>query len=822
MKKTKHSRPTLWAPIRTPFSTCSRALLTNCDALMTHFRTLFTSPHSFRYVPAIMLSSLGFFSQLLGTLPAVAQEMPYALSLVPSTPRSTETFVFGESTNPDGHTVAVDSKGLLMDGEPVIPVMGEMHFSRVPETEWRDELLKMKSGGITVVATYIFWNHHEGQPNVWDWAGRKDLRRFVQTAQDCGLQVVIRVGPFCHGEAYLGGIPDWLVALSRSDKRQYALRSLAPGFMAEVKELYEQIFQQIEGLQWKDGGPIIGMQIENECRGPWPYMHALKEMAVTIGFDLPFMTRTGWPRMNGVATYGELLPLYGDYADGFWDRDLTDMPGDYRKAFDFRQSRISTVIATETFSKEELAKADENDDAHARTGAGTRIPYPYFTCELGGGMMPSYHRRIHIFGTDALALAVCKVGSGSNLPGYYMYHGGTNPDNDRHPMNEMQCTPFTNYNDLPHKTYDFQAPLGEMGQTGDSYHPLRLFHTFLSEWGAVLNGMDPQFPADRRPLRWAVRSDGQSGFVFVSNYLRLSEDKCIDDVRFCLRRTDGTTLTFPRRPVSVPAGASFVLPFGLTVCEGTDSRSAVIVDYATAQPFCRLADGTVVFVEIASIQPEISVNGNVHRPKLNKPFRLCGQPFLVLSAEKAKQAYKTADGIIVYLKDAIPLDDNRIQQWTTAAAKVTATPLCDAQPPRAMRIGAAGVAEQPNDDEWNAAASWLLTWDDGELAATDDNATAEDQFLQIDYRGDCARIYADGKLVEDNFWNGRPMLVRASDLRRADGTPKRVELHILPLSKAYPIYLQPAQHAVLDASDDPMLSLDGIHILCRRNSVRAN
>ncbi len=107
---------------------------------------------------------------------------------------------------------------------------------------------------------------------------------------------------------------------------------------------------------WKDGGPVVGVQIENESRGPWDYLEALKNIAVKAGFDVPFYTRTGWPALRGKEVFGQLLPLYGDYADGFWDRKLEDMPGSYADAFIMRDKRMSSAIATETFSKEELSE----------------------------------------------------------------------------------------------------------------------------------------------------------------------------------------------------------------------------------------------------------------------------------------------------------------------------------------------------------------------------------------------------------------------------------------------------------------------------------
>jgi hypothetical protein len=113
------------------------------------------------------------------------------------------------------------------------------------------------------------------------------------------------------------------------------------------------------------------------------------------------------------------------------------------------------------------------------------------------------------------------------------------------------------------------------------------------------------------------------------------------------------------------------------------------------------------------------------------------------------------------------------------------------------------VAEQPAEADFAAAAAWNLP-----VPAV---ADPEDWFLEVDYDGDVARVYADGRLVEDNFWNGRRMLVRVSDL-----AGRSAELRILPLRKDAPIYLQTAQRAVLDAaSGDTLLALRGIRLIHR-------
>ncbi|MBO6013468.1 MAG: beta-galactosidase [Bacteroidales bacterium] len=715
------------------------------------------------------------------------------LQLKPGTPRSKETFAFGTSANGKGGSLLVDNKGFIMDGKGVIPVMGEIHFSRVPRKEWKTELLKMKAGGVNIVATYIFWIHHEATEGQFDWTGNKDLRAFVQTCQEAGLPVVLRVGPFCHGEVYLGGIPEWLVDKAAADPKQYKLRSTAPGFLAATRKLYEEIFGQVDGLLYKQGGPIVGMQIENECRGPWPYYMALKDIALQQGFDLPFYTRTGWPKLNGREEFGKLLPLYGDYADGFWERTNKDMPGGYPNAFVFKSGRVSENIATETFKASEL-----KDDGTPATSS--QLTYPYLTCELGGGMQTAYHRRVRIFPKDALALAICKVGSGSNLPGYYMYHGGTNPG--RH-LSEIQASKVTNYNDLSEINYDFQAPLGQMGQYNESYHWTRRFHLFLSNFGEELRDMDPQFPAgnleDGRKdsaLRYAVRTDGKSGFVFVNNYMRMFPLSDKEGVRFLFTTADGQKITFPR--FDILKDEAFVLPFGLRFCNQT-------IDWATAQPLMKLEgkEPVLVLAQIRGIEPQISVDGQVFSLSTKQPVRTFkGWSVRLLSVEESLKAYQFGNQL--YLSDIPLFEDEKGRIWQeefrltdrTVSVQQTASH----QGLREVKTGGAKVAERPTDADFEKAAVWTL----GDLDRLSDY-----DLLQVDYQGDVARVYADGQLVQDNQWNGNPMLVRVSDLKG-----KRAEIRILPLGKDYPVYLQPDERKVLaEAPDGLLCQLKQVHVI---------
>ncbi|MCI7045948.1 MAG: beta-galactosidase, partial [Prevotella sp.] len=144
-----------------------------------------------------------------------------------------------------------DEKSLIFDGKRVVPVMGEIHYSRLPENEWSEEIEKMKEGGVTMIATYVFWNHIEEQEGIFDWHGQRNLRLFIEKCKQADIPVILRLGPFCHGEVRNGGIPDWM--FSKGCK----MREENKTFMYYAERLYRQIFTQVQGLQWKDGGPVV-------------------------------------------------------------------------------------------------------------------------------------------------------------------------------------------------------------------------------------------------------------------------------------------------------------------------------------------------------------------------------------------------------------------------------------------------------------------------------------------------------------------------------------------------------------------------------------
>lgn len=147
---------------------------------------------------------------------------------------------------------------------------------------------------------------------------------------------------------------------------------------------------------------------------------------------------------------------------------------------------------------------------------------PYACCEMGGGMACYYYYRFQLPYESVDAMANIKIASGCNFLGYYMYRGGSNPKGEKTPyLNECQC---------PKISYDYQAAMWEYGQLRPSYFRLKALHYFVRNFEKTLCDMvtvlpeGPQEidPKDQDTLRYAVRINGENGFLFLNNY----QDHC--------------------------------------------------------------------------------------------------------------------------------------------------------------------------------------------------------------------------------------------------------------------------------------------------------
>lgn len=114
----------------------------------------------------------------------------------------TVVLCFAVTTGADqrSFTIDYDNDQFLKDGEPFRYVSGGMHYFRVPPEFWRDRLKKFKFGGLNAIQTYVEWSSHEPHPGVYDFEGINNITRFLTEAQEEGLLVILRVGPYICAE----------------------------------------------------------------------------------------------------------------------------------------------------------------------------------------------------------------------------------------------------------------------------------------------------------------------------------------------------------------------------------------------------------------------------------------------------------------------------------------------------------------------------------------------------------------------------------------------------------------------------------------------
>ncbi|MBY9064914.1 beta-galactosidase [Sphingomonas yunnanensis] len=178
-------------------------------------------------------------------------------SLVLATAALTAAPVAAQPAAP--HRFEVSGTGFLMDGKPYQVISGELHYVRIPRAYWRDRLRKAKAMGLNTITTYAFWNVHEPRPGQYDFGGQNDLAAFIRAAQQEGLNVILRPGPYVCAEWELGGYPSWLLK-----DRRLALRSTDRAYTAAVERWMLRLGQEVRPLLLRNGGPIVAVQLENE------------------------------------------------------------------------------------------------------------------------------------------------------------------------------------------------------------------------------------------------------------------------------------------------------------------------------------------------------------------------------------------------------------------------------------------------------------------------------------------------------------------------------------------------------------------------------
>jgi len=353
------------------------------------------------------------------------------------------------ATGQTKHTFAITDGNFVLDGKPIQIHSGEMHYARIPKPYWRHRLKMMKAMGLNAVATYVFWNYHETAPGVWDFkTGNKDIAEYIKIAQEEGLYVILRPGPYVCAEWEFGGYPWFLQKVPGM-----IIRGNNPQYLAATKAYFTALYGQVKKLLITNGGPIIMVQGENEF-GSYvaqrkdialeehkKYSAAVFQQLKDVGFNVPFFTSDGSWLFEGGALPGALPTANGE-------DDVTKL-------------------------KEIVNKYND--------GKG-----PYMVAEFYPGWLDHWAEEFPKVSTESVVKQTQKYLDGGVSFNYYMVHGGTN----------FGFTSGANYDgnhdiqpDLT--TYDYDAPISEAGWGTEKYNALR---TLLK------NPKTPEVPAKIRVI----------------------------------------------------------------------------------------------------------------------------------------------------------------------------------------------------------------------------------------------------------------------------------------------------------------------------------
>ncbi|MDP9176000.1 MAG: beta-galactosidase [Planctomycetota bacterium] len=363
---------------------------------------------------------------------------------------------------PSPDRIRYDSQCMTIEGKDILIFSGAFHYFRCPKELWADRFAKIKAAGFNTVETYIAWNMQEAkQPAGLDDYSQIDLRDvedWLRLAEQNGLYVIIRPGPYICAEFWRGGIPGWMENL-RPDapRRTQWLRSDDPTFVAWSKHWLHAVCPMLAPHQIthkKPGEPgIILFQLENEYdysnlpdEVKISYMKSLGEEALTDGIDVPMISC--WTR----SVRGNQDPILRHVFDSCNFYPAWKVDGTLKDIQSLRKSQPDAPLMT------------------------TELQGGWFTGTSptdGPQLLPdSYRWRPDLVPAQINNLTLFAWQNGETITSYYMLFGGTN-------LADTAARGIST-------SYDYSAPIRENGGIDEKYLRVAALGNIIRDHGAAL------------------------------------------------------------------------------------------------------------------------------------------------------------------------------------------------------------------------------------------------------------------------------------------------------------------------------------------------
>lgn len=345
-------------------------------------------------------------------------------------PTASQSATTQSAVAPNKTSFEIGDTDFLLNGKPFVIRSGEMHAARVPREYWRHRLEMIRAMGCNTVCAYLFWNQHEPRPGEFTFSGDADAAEYCRLAQQVGLKVILRPGPYSCAEWDLGGIPWWLLK-----HENIKLRTRDPRYLDAAKKYLHRVGKELAPLQITRGGPIIMVQVENEY-GSYgddkEYIRELRDSLRDAGFDVPLFTCDG-------------------------------------------PSQLKNDTLDDTFC---VVNFGSNPEANFKALREIRPKGPLMCGEYYPGWFDSWGTKHHTGDTARIVRELGSMLENRQSFSIYMVHGGTSFGMTA----GANSPPFR-----PQSTsYDYDAPIDEAGRATPKFHALRkLFAKHLNEGESI-------------------------------------------------------------------------------------------------------------------------------------------------------------------------------------------------------------------------------------------------------------------------------------------------------------------------------------------------
>ncbi len=449
--------------------------------------------------------------------------------------------------------VTFDKYSLIIDGKRVFIKSGAFHYFRTPGTEMaRDRFLKMKAGGYNTVDLYFNWNYHSPAPGIYDFSGIKDVRKVLKEAENAGLYVIARPGPFINAEVNAGGLPFWLLRMKDVIPRNKigTEYKYSESYMKYIKEWYDNILPII-----KEFDNVILLQIENE--------YATDTMEEDYMRELYSIVRS----------YGITCPIFHNdaYFSGLW-ADCVDIYAlDLYPYINPNQNWKQDNFCFDTLDNVEDIFRCANEYS------------PPFIAEMQSGWFdkwdgPGYkHLRDSLGDEHINIMTKTALSQGITLFNHYMTVGGTN-------WNELAC-------DEVYTSYDFSAPIDEYGIPQKNFFKAKEINYFLESFD--LTSTEPK----------------DFDFCQDNIYTKIRHDN-INNCDWLFIRNMNPEIT----EIELPNGKTInIKPFDMKICPINLKLKGCEIEFSDVEIFARLQNNNeeTIFL-IADENAQLYVSG--HKP----------------------------------------------------------------------------------------------------------------------------------------------------------------------------------------------------------------